>query len=518
MGSSEIDQIIEQLHPFELECLKIMKKGNMEKISTLTLSQKSSSLDLTKSNRAINWLKEKNVFIVSTEKKKAFKLTSSGLEVIQKGLPEIRLLKWFKKHSDIVTIKDALKKSGLDRKEFNVALGLLKKDQWIEILKGNVILTSDGLEEASKEKKSEKETIIEKIASNTLVTKSKTKEKIKDLIKRGLVEETVTSTINTGTFTELGKQVIDVFDEKEEYVDNLSADMISSGDWKKVKLRPYRVEVPVPPILAGKRHFYWQAIDYCRQIWLSLGFKEMEGTIVQTSFWNFDALFVPQDHPAREEQDTFFIKQPKSGKVDDLIYQNIADVHENGGSTGSKGWGGKFSREISESLVLRPHTTVLSAQTIRRMREEGYPAKYFAVGRCFRNEKIDWNHLAEFDQVEGIVVDPDVTFQDLLGYLKVFFKAMGFPKARFIPSYYPYTEPSVGIDVFHPIKKEWIDLGGSGVFRPELVEPILGEDIPVLAWGPGIGRIIKETYKITDIRRQYENDIDQLRNAPIWLR
>ena len=246
----------------------------------------------------------------------------------------------------------------------------------------------------------------------------------------------------------------------------------------------------------------------------------MEGTIVQTSFWNFDTLFVPQDHTAREEQDTFFIKHPKKGRVDNEIFDEVAQTHLNGGNTGSNGWGGEFKKEISERLVLRTHTTCLSAKTIKTLREKGYPAKYFAVGRCFRNEKIDWKHLAEFDQVEGIVVDPSVTFQDLLGYLNAFYKALGYKGTRFRPGYYPYTEPSVGIEVLHPVKNEWIEMGGSGVFRPEVVIPILGEDIPVLAWGPGIGRMVSERYSefLVDIRSQYENNLDHLKDAPIWLR
>lgn len=518
MNTLDFETLLETLHPFEHECLKVMKQSTLTKINTHQLAELSNKLDLNKSNRAVNWLKEKEIFSVSREEIHFIQLSNSGEAVKKKGFPEKRLLSWINDNSTSFTIKEVNSNSGLGKNEFGAAFGILRREQLIEINRGLVEIGQKGSELLAKQDLSLNEQIINDIASNSFILNSESKNAVLNLIKRGLLEEKLEKTIITGTLTELGQKLLTVFDESTIYVDNLSAEMIANGEWKNVTFRPYRVDAPVPPVLAGKRHFYWQAIDYCRQIWLSLGFKEMEGTIVQTSFWNFDALFVPQDHPAREEHDTFFIKQPKAGKINNEILQKIASVHENGGSTGSKGWGGTFSREISESLVLRTHTTCLSSQTIYNLRKIGYPAKYFAVGRCFRNENIDWNHLAEFDQVEGIVVDPDVTFQDLLGYLKIFFKAMGFPKARFIPSYYPYTEPSVGIDVFHPIKKEWFDIGGAGVFRPELIEPLLGEDIPVLAWGPGIGRIIKETYNITDIRRQYENDIDLLRKAPIWMR
>lgn len=518
MNSLNIQRFLNSLHPFERECLRIMKMSKLKQISTVELAQKSQALDLNKSNRAIDWLKEKGILTVSTEKKIQNQLTKSGDSVHNNGLPEKKLLQWLNSQTDAISISEIRNNSGLQKNEFNLALGLLRKKNLLNINQGRVSLTTKGIEEINQKYGFLKEQILAQIASSDFVSNEGNKNDLNDLTKRGLVEKKVIRTIITGILTEKGKVTIEQFDETEKYVDNLTSDLLLSGEWKNVSLRPYEVESAVPPLLAGKRHFYWQAIDYCRQIWLSLGFKEMEGSIVQTSFWNFDALFVPQDHPARDSQDTFFIKHPKSGRPDDTIYEKVAETHKNGGTSGSKGWGGNFSRETSASLALRTHTTPLSVQTIRKLREKGLPGKYFAIGRCFRNEKIDWNHLAEFDQVEGIVVDPDVTFQDLLGYLKVFFKAMGFPKARFRPAYYPYTEPSVAIDVFHPIKKSWFELGGSGIFRPEVVEPILGTDIPVLAWGPGIGRIIKENYNIIDIRRQYENDIDQLRKAPIWLR
>ena len=150
------------------------------------------------------------------------------------------------------------------------------------------------------------------------------------------------------------------------------------------------------------------------------------------------------------------------------------------------------------------------------MRNAELPAKFFSVGRCFRNETLDWKHLAEFYQTDGIVVGEDVTFRHLLGYLKRFFSKLGFPKARFRPSYFPYTEMSVEIEVFHPVHKQWSELGGAGMFRPEVVKPLLGKDVPVLAWGPGFGRAVMLNYKIKDIRELYWNDLKQLREAKIW--
>jgi phenylalanyl-tRNA synthetase alpha chain len=249
-----------------------------------------------------------------------------------------------------------------------------------------------------------------------------------------------------------------------------------------------------------------------------MGFQEMDGGLVQPAFWNMDALFVPQDHPARDVQDTFYLAHPPRTTIPKAVFERVKQSHETGGN-GSKGWRYGFSKDESEKLLLRTHTTVLSALTLAKIKEGKLPipGKYFAIGKNFRNEALDWKHLFEFNQVEGIVVDPNVTFAQLLGYLKVFFAKMGYPDIRIRPHHFPYTEPSVEIDVWHEGKKEWVELGGAGVFRPELVRALLGEDIPVLAWGPGFDRIILEFFKVTDMRDLYKNDIKQLREARRFL-
>ena len=145
------------------------------------------------------------------------------------------------------------------------------------------------------------------------------------------------------------------------------------------------------------------------------------------------------------------------------------------------------------------------------------PAKFFSVA-VFRNEKLDWKHLFEFYQTDGIVVDEDANFKHLLGYLKRFLNKMGHSKIRFRPAYFPYTEPSIEVDIYNKNKGEWVELLGAGIFRPEVVVPLLGKDVPVLAWGPGFGRLIMEYYGLTDIRQKYTNDIDMMKKLPIWIK
>ena len=254
-----------------------------------------------------------------------------------------------------------------------------------------------------------------------------------------------------------------------------------------------------------------------------MGFKEMEGKMVVDSFWNFDALFTAQDHPVREMQDTFFI----SNEVKDFespekkLLNSIRESHEGKlKNLKSKGWGYSWNKDESKKILLRTHTTVLSTKTLFDIKKDGLklPQKFFALGRCFRNETVDWSHGFEFNQTEGIVVDRNANFRHLLGYLKQFFRKMGFEEIRFRPAYFPYTEPSVEIDVYHKEKKKWLELGGAGIFRPEVVVPLLGENIPVLAWGPGFDRMITDYYGIKDLREIYKNDISKLRKTKPWMK
>ena len=166
--------------------------------------------------------------------------------------------------------------------------------------------------------------------------------------------------------------------------------------------------------------------------------------------------------------------------------------------------------------MLITHDTYLSAQVLSQAKT--LPIKTFQIMKVFRNEALDWKHLFEFYQVGGIVVDESVTFCHLLGYLKQFFQKMGFEKIRIRPAHFPYVEPGCEVEVFHPEKKQWIELGGAGVFRPEVVKPLLGKEVPVLAWGLGLERILADYYKITDLRDIYRNDIRQLKETRYWMR
>jgi phenylalanyl-tRNA synthetase alpha chain len=487
-------------HIEERSIIEICKKSNLDKVSTL---------------RALEYLQSKNLLKINEQKKKIIQLGVNGALYKKKGLPERRLLEIINEKR-IISMQEAPKLASLNEDEFKASLGALKKKAMIEIKNGKIILN------ASKEevtKKTLEESFIESLPREIESLQPEEQYALKSLQSRKEIIEIEEGKIIEIQPTELGIKISRSKIKEENFIEQITSDMIKSESWRGKKFRRYDLNSKTPSIYGGKRHFVNQATDYARKIWTDMGFEEMDGTFVQQSFWNFDALFTAQDHPVREMQDTFFLKE-KVELPEKTIVKSIKDAHEKG-IGGSKGWQYSWNEEEAKTLVLRTHTTSLSAHTLYNLaknKEEKLPKKFFALGKCFRNETVDWSHGFEFNQTEGIVIDKNANFRHLLGYLKQFFKKMGFEKIRMRPAYFPYTEPSVEIDAWHPEKKVWLELGGAGIFRPEVVIPILGENIPVLAWGPGFDRIIMDYYKIKDLREMYKNDIKQLRQTKFWMR
>jgi phenylalanyl-tRNA synthetase alpha chain len=505
---NDLNRILESLSPNERKILphldaenpsEISKRANLEKISTL---------------RSLEYLKNKKIIDIESTKEEIVELGTNGILSLKKGLPERRLLNLLAEKK-IIGFQESQEKTGLSPDEFKAALGALKKKALIEIKNGKLSLNANPEEIA---KKSLEEQFLEKIPikkENLTPEQRFAFENLKGRKDIILLEEKKKIKI---TITELGRKIMNSQIKPGELIEAITPSILKSEkEWKGKKFRRYDIETPVPQLSGGKRHFVNQALDYTRRIWTDMGFQEMTGNIIQSSFWNFDALFTAQDHPVREMQDTFFLKE-RENLPDKRIVEKIKKAHESGVG-GSKGWQYNWKSEEAEKNVLRTHTTCLSAQTLVNLSKDlkkNLPAKYFALGKCFRNETIDWSHGFEFNQTEGIVVDENANFRHLLGYLKQFFKKMGFEKIRFRPAYFPYTEPSLEIDVWHPEKKIWLELGGAGMFRPEVTIPLLGKHIPILAWGQGFDRIIMDSYQIKDLREMYKNDLTQLRKMKFW--
>lgn len=506
----DFNSLVSKLHPLERKVLPSLRSNTkLQKIV------QASGLQEIEVLRALQWLENKQVLKINIETKKVIILDRNGQKYQKDGLPEKKLLKSLT--TEFQTLEEVSKKSKLDSEELNACIGILKRKVALDTIKegglllklgpqGNKILKEGTLEEQLLAKKFpldlNKLGDIDKFALEEL-------KKRKEFIK---IEEQKTTTI---TLTDLGKKLSET-KISTDVVNRLTPEMLKTGSWKNKDFRSYDIEINVPKIDGGRKHFVNEAIDYIKNIWLEMGFKEMSGNFVQSAFWDLDCLFVPQDHPAREMQDTFYLNG--KAKLSVKLLERVQEVHENGGKTGSKGWQSKFSVEESEKILLRTHTTVLSAQTISNLKPEDLPAKFFSVNKVFRNEALDWKHLFEFYQVEGIVIDPNANLMHLKGYLKEFYKKMGYTNVRMRPAHFPYTEPSVEVDVYHPVKKQWVELGGAGIFRPEVVIPLLGFDCPILAWGQGMERIIMDYWKLNDVRDLYKNDLKQMREIKNWLK
>jgi phenylalanyl-tRNA synthetase alpha chain len=293
-----------------------------------------------------------------------------------------------------------------------------------------------------------------------------------------------------------------------EEIGALTPEILQEETWKGSAFRPYNVKTTPARVLLGRRNPYVEFIERLKDKLMSLGFEEFDGPLVETEFWNSDALFMPQFHAARDIHDVFYVKDPTHAReIEQPYLDNVAAAHENGWTTGSRGWRYGFDRDFTRRLILRSQGTVLSAKTLHTAK---VPGKYFGVVRCFRPDDVDATHSADFYQTEGIVLGEEVNLRTLLGLLKIFaVEVAGAEEVKFVPGYFPFTEPSVEAHMKHP-RLGWMELGGSGIFRPEVTAP-MGIDVPVLAWGLGIDRMAMVSMGINDLRDLFTFDIEEVR-------
>jgi phenylalanyl-tRNA synthetase alpha chain len=506
------EEVAKRLHRNERLILLALKDKGYTTIDELS---RETGLIRDTVEKASSWAETKGVIKFREEVSRRFFIKDEGETYLEKGLPEKRLL------ALVLEGKDEIQDLNEELSSMNIGLVWLRKNEWGNIIQGKIELTEKG--EDSLEKELPEEKLLDKLSMGVLEESELGVDEVEvmdTLLKRGLVEEKK-EVERYVSLTNFGKSLIPVVEEipSTKVITQLTPEMIRSGEWREATFQRYDITLPAPSINTGKRHFISQVIDYIRRFWVELGFKEMKGDYLELSFWNFDALFQPQDHPARDLADTFYMSNPQKGYLPDPeLVKRVKETHEDGWTTGSTGWGYNWDADYASLNCLRTHTTSLSVKQIAELKPEDLPAKFFSVGRVFRNETIDWNHLIEFYQTDGIVVGEGVTFRDLQGYLKAYLEGLGLEKFRFRPGYFPYTEMSLEAEVWIEDRREWMELFGAGIFRPEVVKPLIGLDIPVLAWGPGFDRLLMQNYKVENIRELYSNDIGLLREAKLWIR
>jgi phenylalanyl-tRNA synthetase alpha chain len=432
-------------------------------------------------------------------------------------LPERMILVGLSKAGGSATIKELPGHTGLEQKVVGQSLRYLKVKRWAEQNGPSLELTDNG--HAALQKRSADEQLIDHLKGVEIATEAELteagidcQEALKLLQGRKNLVRTKDRTIRSLRATAAGREAAKDAVLRRE-VNQLTSAMLADGSWRDVDFRPYDMGAATEPVFPGKAHPFRRVLEQTRRVFLEMGFSEIVSPYVESSFWDFDALFQPQDHPARDMQDTFYVGRPaRCDLPDDAVLQAVRRTHEDGGDTGSLGWGYEWSQDLAARPVLRTHTT---ATTIRALAADpGPPRKVFCVGKVFRRETVDYKHLPVFHQVDGIIIDEQASFASLLGTLEAFYRKMGFDKFQFRPAFFPYTEPSVEIFVYMPEKQDWVEMGGAGVFRPEVTEPF-GCKVPVLAWGLGLERLAMFRYGLEDIRQIYISDLAWLKEAKL---
>ncbi len=511
----DITSIIKNLHPLETKVL--LRYGLKDELTSAKL-QSELGYKEGHANQAFSWLAGKQLLAeVRRTPHTFFELTDFGKKVQSEGFVEEKIVALVKKEGakSLPEIAAAL---NIENKDVGSAFGGLSKDGVLQ-MNGEKKAEATGKDLPARIVIAKK--LIEKAAAAenvTLDAADLSKEEIEvmgGLTKKRGVSETPFHTVERETVVyklkDAFQQVVEALKRAGitgNEIGEITPQMLSSGEWKKGSFRAYNIGVPPARIIPGRTNPYVQFLESVKDKLCSLGFEEFDGPLVETEFWNGDALFMPQFHAARDIHDVYRIKNPTHAKmIEEPYLSNVKAVHENGGNSGSRGWNYQFDNEFTRRLILRSQGTVLSAHQLHKAK---IPGKYFGIARCFRYDKVDATHLSDFYQTEGIVLGNDVNLRTLLGFLEMFAKEIaGATEVKYVPGYFPFTEPSIEVHIKHP-KLGWFELGGSGIFRPEVTRA-MGIDVPVLAWGIGIDRMALMALGLNDLRELFCEDIERVR-------
>jgi phenylalanyl-tRNA synthetase alpha chain len=492
----------EAFHPIERSILNSLS-NNDDHVGAHSLAA-STGLSIDQIRRGIEWLKFKNLISIEESSTQRVFLASEGLEAAKRGLPERRLVNSLKEGK--LTISEVLASGAIKNEEINAAIAGARRNQLIQLVEGKMVPTP------LTAKKSPEETFIENLKRGVEISKLTEEEKrvLEQLKKRPNYIEIKEEKESRISLTDAAKQIILTLKQEKKLERRLTTELITSGKWKETNFSALDVEAPAPVIYPGRRHPLIEIIEETKEIFIGLGFSEIEGPVIQSGFWNFDALFTPQDHPAREMQDTFYVSAqmqplPPIPASKEQI-SRISRIHK-------ERWNRQWDIQEARRLVLRTHTTPVTVQHLAKVKSSDV-GRFFSVGRVFRNEKVSYKHLVEFHQVEGVSTsEKEASLRDLMGLQKEFYAKMGIKRVKFWPTFFPYTEPSLQSMVYNEKLEKWVELFGMGIFRPEVTKP-LGIKNPVLAWGGGLERIAMLRFGLDDVRELYGNKLSWLRSVP----
>ncbi|HUX13629.1 MAG TPA: phenylalanine--tRNA ligase subunit alpha, partial [Spirochaetia bacterium] len=469
-----VETILKTLHPLEVRVLRHYSPG--DPISAQEMIE-SLGFNLGQCNQALSWLSAKEcVAEHSREQRVVYELTELGRTYRTGGTPEERIVAHVQQkgparlpeiaialgldNKDVGSAYGALSREGLLAMdgEKRVTSGATPKSAAIELVRGLLDRTVDSDTIDDRDLSESERSAMAGISKKRGATNS---------AFRIAEREDVTYRL-----TDDGKRLKEALVRAGmtgDEIGSLTPEMLKDGSWKNSAFRAYNIQFPPGRLIPGRRNAYSEYLDQVKDKLTSLGFEEFDGPLVETEFWNSDALFMPQFHSARDIHDVYYIKNPDHAKaIEEPYLSQVAQTHENGWKTGSTGWNYAFDRDFTRRQILRSQGTVLSAKTLPHA---NVPGRYFGIVRCFRYDKVDATHLSDFYQTEGIVLGEDVNLRTLLGLLKMFAEELaGATEVKYVPGYFPFTEPSVEVHIKHPVLG-WFELGGSGIFRPEVTEP-----------------------------------------------
>lgn len=511
----DVQSIVKNLHPLEIRVLRAFAPG-----AELTADKLEKELDYKPghANQAFSWLGGKELVTeVKREAHTFFEVTELGRTFAKTGTPDERILTLLKDKGPH-TLPEIAAALGLEQKDVGSSFGTLskegavkmdeaKKAEFVEMPKDKRLAITIALIRLAAETPSgslnQKTLTPDEVSVMGTLAK---KRGAADSAFRVVERETVVYTLTPDAT--LVKKALDAAGISGEEIGSITPAMLKSGDWKAGSFRGYNIAIPPARIIPGRTNPYVSFLESVKDKLCSLGFEEFDGSLVETEFWNSDALFMPQFHAARDIHDAYYLKEPTHAKaIEEPWLSNVAKAHENGGDTGSRGWNYSFDRNFTRKLLLRSQGTALSAHQLAKAK---IPGKYFGIARCFRYDKVDATHLSDFYQTEGIVLGDEVNLKTLLGFLEMFaIEIAGATEVKYVPGYFPFTEPSVEVHIKHPVLG-WFELGGSGIFRPEVTKA-MGIDVPVLAWGIGIDRMALMALGLNDLRELFSSDIEGVR-------